>query len=100
MIQNCKSQTITAIQLGPLDSSTVEQTLYRANELQAAFDFQSAFYTHRLPLDEKYKLPNGGYDLFGAVEYMLRITLQGYLFMMLSTHILSTYANISYHDEA
>jgi hypothetical protein len=141
-----------------LDSSTVEQALYRANELQPAFDFQSAFYTHRLPLDEKYKLPNGGYDLCGAVEYMLRrsrrykklprpllvltsalfgdadfpndpeafyfssqedsydaqvtiistqpaeelksITLQGYLFMMLSTHILSTYANISYHDEA
>lgn len=156
MIHNCKKETITFVQLGPLDTSSVEQVLYRANELQQAFHFKSDFYENCLPLDEEYRLANGGYDLCGAAKHALMqtrrfkklprpivilssalfgdaaypndpeafyfssqeddydpqvtiistqpseelaaFTLQSYLFMMLSAHILSTYANISYHD--
>jgi len=147
---------MTFAQLGPLETSTIEQALFRANELQQAFYFKPEFYNHRLPLGEEYRLANGGYDLCGAVKHALLRTkrfkglprplvvltsalfgdaddpnnpeafyfssqeddydphltiittqpseelpafsLQEYLFMMLAAHILSTCANISYHD--
>ncbi len=157
MIHSCQRKTITFAQLGPLETSTVEQALFRANELQTAFYFKPEFYNYRLPLDEMYRLANGGYDLCGAVKHSLlrlkefrklprplivltsalfgdaddpnnpeafyfssqeddynpKVTiittqpseelaafnLQQYLFMMLSAHILSTYVNISYHEQ-
>jgi hypothetical protein len=58
--------------IGPLETSDVEQVLWRANELQYAFNFDFDFYKRRLPLDEKYRLPNDGYDLCGAVEALLK----------------------------
>lgn len=72
MIHNCQRETITVLQLGSLDTSKVESVLWRANELQRAFVFDFDFYKRRLPLDEKYKLPNGGYDLCGAVEALFK----------------------------
>ncbi len=71
MIHNCKKETITFVQLGPLDTSSVEQVLYRANELQQTFSFKADFSRYCLPLDEKYKLANGGYDLCGAVKHAM-----------------------------
>jgi hypothetical protein len=159
MIHSCKRETITVVQLGStLDSSSIEQALHRANELQVAFYFQPNCYGTRLPLGEEYRLANGGFDLCGAVKQALThdeafntvprpllvlsndafgdpdfpsdpdafyfssqeddydpqvtiistqpvselagVTLESYLFMMLSTHILSKYANISYHRQA
>jgi hypothetical protein len=156
MIHNCQRETVNVFRLGSLDTSEVDQVLHQANELQHPFYFKSELYGLRLPLDGKYKLPNGGYDLCGAVkelllknrkyrklprplivmsaeplgdpdhptepdwfyfssqedEYDARVTiistqplsvlpktrtLENYLFMMLSTYILSDYANVSYH---
>lgn len=157
MLHSCQREIINVVKLGSLDTSGVEQALYRANELQQAFYFKSDFYNNgSMPLDERYRLANGGYDLCGAVKQSLQktkkfktlprpllvlsdalfgdldypddpdafyfssqeddydaqvsiistqpvkelegLTLEAYLFMMLSAHILSTYANISYHD--
>jgi hypothetical protein len=72
MLHTCQRETVTFLQLGSLDTSEVEQVLWRANELQHAFYFDFDFYKRRLPLDEKYKLPNGGYDLCGAVEALFK----------------------------
>jgi hypothetical protein len=72
MIHNCQRETITILQLGSLNSSEVDQVLYRANELQHPFYFCSDFYGVRLPLGEEYRLPNGGYDLCGAVEKLIK----------------------------
>ena len=72
MIHNCQRETVTVLQLGTLDTSKLEQVLWRANELQRAFVFDFDFYKRRLPLDEIYKLPNGGYDLCGAVGTLLK----------------------------
>ena len=156
MIHNCQCETITVVRLGSLDTSEVDQALHLANELQNAFYFKSELHGLRLPLDEKYKLPNGGYDLCGAVKNLLlkdkkyrklprplivissaalgdpdhpsepdwfyfssqedeydpkvsiistqplsalprTRTLENYLLMMLSTYILSDFANVPYH---
>src|ERR1041384_3278556 len=72
MLHSCQKETVTFLQLGSLETSEVEQVLWRANELQQAFYFDSDFYKRRLPLDEKYKLPNNGYDPCGAVEALFR----------------------------
>ena len=156
MIHSCQRETINVIKLGPLDTAGVEQALYRANEVQQAFYFRADFYKTNLPLDERYRLANGGYDLCGAVEQALRrtrkyktlprplivlssalfgdpdhaddpegfyfssneddydaqvtimttqpheelegLSLEAYMLMMLAAHILSMYANVSYHE--
>lgn len=156
MLHSCQKEILTVVKLGSLDASGVEQALYRANELQQAFFFKSDFYNNPLPLEERYRLANGGFDLCGAVKQALQrtskfktlprpllvlsdalfgdpdhpndpeafyfssqeddydpqvtiistqpfeelegLSLESYLLMMLSAHILSTYANISYHD--
>jgi hypothetical protein len=74
MIHNCESQIINVFRLGRLDTSEVEQALHRANDVQHSFQFKFDFYGKRLPLDEVYRLPNGGYDLCGAVEKLLKST--------------------------
>jgi hypothetical protein len=59
MIHNCQRETINLIKLGSLDTSGVEQALYRANEVQQAFPFKADFYEFNLPLDERFLLTNG-----------------------------------------
>jgi hypothetical protein len=71
MIHSCQRKTITFAQLGPLETAAVEQALSKANELQRAFYFKPDFYKNRLPLDEKYRLGNEGFDLCGAVKHSL-----------------------------
>ncbi|HUS11036.1 MAG TPA: hypothetical protein VMZ30_11260 [Pyrinomonadaceae bacterium] len=158
MIHHCHRETVNVFRLGSLDTSEVEQALHHANALQHAFNFKFDFYGQRLSLDEKYKLHNGGYDLCGAVEELLKTneherlprplivlsaeplgdpdhasdpdwfylssqeeeydpqvtiistqplavlpktrSLENYLFMMLSIYMLTTYANVSYHDNS
>jgi hypothetical protein len=41
-------ETINVVKLGPLDTGGVEQTLYRANEIQQAFHFKADFYKNNL----------------------------------------------------
>ncbi|MDQ3743034.1 MAG: hypothetical protein M3444_01485 [Acidobacteriota bacterium] len=54
-----------------MDRAKVVHALYKASQLQQPFNFWLDS-ERRLPLDEKYKLPNGGYDLCGAVEKLLK----------------------------
>jgi len=71
MIHNCQRDKITVVQLGDLETAKVEHALYLASQLQYPFYFWFDR-EWRLPLDDKYKLPNGGYDLCGAVERLLK----------------------------
>jgi hypothetical protein len=155
MLHNCQQEKIAVVKIGRLDYGAVSQALYFANQVQRTFYFD--FIETDLPLDDRYKLPNGGYDFDGACKQLLKTrsyrqlprplilmtaepigdtefssepgwfyfsageeaydpevsiistqpleelpktrTLQDYLFMMLSTHILSTYGNMAFHKE-
>jgi hypothetical protein len=155
MLHNCQQEKVTVVKLGHLDYGAVSQALDFANQIQRAFYFD--FIETELPLDDKYKLPNGGYDFDAVGKQFLKIraykqlsrplilmtaepigdtehstepgwfyfsageeaydpkvsiistqplaelpktrTLQDYLFMMLSTYILSNYANLAFHKD-
>ncbi len=71
MIHNCQRDKITVVQLGDLETARVEHALYRASQVQYPFHFWFER-KWRLPLDDNYKLPNGGFDLCGAVEQLLK----------------------------
>lgn len=155
MIHNCVREKITVVQLGTMEINRVVNIFYRANEIQRAFYFDcDMIEKNRLPLEDKFKLPNGAYDLCGAVESAFNSgalknlprpllivsevplgdpehpedpdyvysssqetdydpwisilstdteglrnrTLESYLFMLLATHILSVYVDISFHS--
>jgi hypothetical protein len=70
MIHNCQQEKITVVKLGHLDYGGVSQALDFANQVQRAFYFD--FIEKELPLDDKYKLPNGGYDLDAATRQFLK----------------------------
>lgn len=155
MIHSCKTEFVNVVQLGRLETTEVANALYRANELQKAFYFDSAsLERNKLLLGDKYRLPNDAFDLCAALKHILTTTkykklprpllvlsgealgdpdhpndpdytysssqeddydpsvtiistytggklpnrkLESYLLLLLSAHILSFYADISYH---
>jgi len=71
MIYGRQPVTFTVIQLGNLNRAQAENSIGLGNQTQRAFRFE--FSPDRLPLDsKKYKLPNGGYDLDGAIKDLIQ----------------------------
>jgi hypothetical protein len=66
MFHNCKQERITVIQLGFLETEEVRRALLLANQAQHPFYYD--LHPSRLPLSDKYKLPNGGFDLCKATK--------------------------------
>jgi len=69
MIHDCKKNTINVIKLGKLPVDEVNQVLFLANQIQKKFYFN--YLDEILPLDEKYKLQNGSYDLCAATRHLV-----------------------------
>lgn len=156
MLHHCHSKQITVVQFGNLNTTDAYRALLNANKYQSAFNFY--FSTTVLPLPDKFKLPNGGYDTSSALvaaskttafkklekpvlfltddaigeienqnepdyfffmsreddldpQYEILSTYarkymaptrsyEDYLLMMLSTYVLSNYADLNYHDNS
>ena len=71
MIHSCKVKEVTVCRIGKLDSTTVYRTIVNANKYQSAFYFN--LLEIELPLDEKYKLENGGYEINDAIDDLLKL---------------------------
>lgn len=69
MIHDCNKKIISVIKLGKLPIDEVTQVLFLANQVQKKFLFE--YSNEELPLDEKYKLENGGYDLCRATKSLV-----------------------------
>ena len=70
MLHDCTHEVINVAKLGRLDTAEVNLALFLANQLQRSYVFQ--FSNIEFPLDESFRLPNGGYDLSGATQLLLR----------------------------
>lgn len=71
MIHSCKVQEVAVCKIGELDSTTVYRTILNANKYQSAFYFN--FLSIELPLDETYKLANGGYEINDAIKSLIKL---------------------------
>lgn len=69
MIHDCSKKIINVIKLGKLPVDEVNQVLFLANQIQKKFHFE--YLSQELPLEEKYKLQNGGYDLCKATKNLV-----------------------------
>jgi hypothetical protein len=71
MIHNCYTKEIAIIKIGKLETTYADMAILKANEYQKAFFF-NLLRDIELPLEDVYKLPNGGYDISKALRNLLK----------------------------
>lgn len=69
MFHSCRKQTISVAQIGPLETEELRRALFTVNKTQHPFFYD--LLREKLPLADKYKLPNGGFDLCEVTEHLV-----------------------------
>ena len=73
MLHDCNQKTINVIKIGNLDTTTAYRVLLMANQVQKAFHFEY-IPEIELTLEQKYKLPNGGFNISAALKKQLKLS--------------------------